>query len=742
MENTKESPQYEHSNVWKDLEFDGKHLFISDGKTIYHHLRIRLSTELKGGKEYFIRIKTKFNTNAKKVRFFLENNEKSCQDLCTVSNSRQDDYYTVSLRITVKTDYQWLSVTSSDFIGENYIYFQDIIAEPITIRNYNNNVFLLNLGIYAENSKGFGSVFEFINDIGIKRISLYSNYNDYSYLFFNTITPMIWEAGLTIDRYMSDIPMEFPYVLGNSIKLQSPHEIIAENYDKTIPILVCGNINNFEKAELEKLTDKIYDINDVLCYAIVKNCIISPAYNYFRNNNIDAKIYHMNIVSISDIKDPSDIEKTIAANPEKAPLDIIYKDYSGYTEKRKETQGPFWSGCGKQCKYIDYKTEYCISINGIRRTCNQPEKYENSIWFIGTSVSSATGFAIDEHTIESFLQNIINEKQNGKYIVHNIIMPCGWHYSNYDERIKELPIKSGDIVIISDDYHGIFKNDVYLTPQLTHMTAMLDLREYFQRPHDRGEIFIDTRHMNPEGFKMYAEGIYNELFEKGLINLPGVMSRNDNEIQEEIPDELAEYIKSISEFRKIGKNGCIVMNCNPFTLGHRYLIEYASGQVDNLFIFVVEEDKSKFSFTDRFRLVKEGTAHIPNVTVIPSGKFIVSSMTFKAYFEKGEKQDIVVDTTADLQIFGKYIAPALDISVRFAGEEPLDNITSQYNANMKLLLPTYGIDFVEIPRKEQGSQVISASRVRKLLELKDFDSIAKLVPPTTLNYLKTTFKDT
>lgn len=107
-----------------------------------------------------------------------------------------------------------------------------------------------------------------------------------------------------------------------------------------------------------------------------------------------------------------------------------------------------------------------------------------------------------------------------------------------------------------------------------------------------------------------------------------------------------------------------------------------------------------------------------------------------------EKQDIVVDTTADLQIFGKYIAPALDITVRFAGEEPIDNVTSQYNANMKLLLPKYGIEFVEIPRKQEGSQVISASRVRKYLEVKDFDSIAKIVPPTTLSFLEMNYKDT
>ena len=63
------------------------------------------------------------------------------------------------------------------------------------------------------------------------------------------------------------------------------------------------------------------------------------------------------------------------------------------------------------------------------------------------------------------------------------------------------------------------------------------------------------------------------------------------------------------------------MNCNPFTLGHRYLIEQASEKVDHLYVFVVEEDKSFFPFSDRIGLVKKGTADLKNITVKPSGKY-------------------------------------------------------------------------------------------------------------------------
>lgn len=179
------------------------------------------------------------------------------------------------------------------------------------------------------------------------------------------------------------------------------------------------------------------------------------------------------------------------------------------------------------------------------------------------------------------------------------------------------------------------------------------------------------------------------------------------------------------------------MNCNPFTWGHRHLIAYAAERCLQLFVFVVEEDKSQFPFADRIRLVREGAADLANVLVLPSGKFIISQLTFPAYADKGELQGETVDPTMDVAIFAKHIAPSLGINVRFAGEEPLDHITRQYNATMRRILPQYGIEFEVIPRKESGDgRVISASRVRKLLETQEFDEIARLVPAVTLRYLR------
>ena len=125
--------------------------------------------------------------------------------------------------------------------------------------------------------------------------------------------------------------------------------------------------------------------------------------------------------------------------------------------------------------------------------------------------------------------------------------------------------------------------------------------------------------------------------------------------------------------------------------------------------------------------------------VIPSGRFIISSLTFSEYFNKSELQEREIDTSNDILIFAKEIAPCLHITKRFVGEEPLDKVTKQYNESMKKILPEYGIEYIEIPRIKSDEEVISASRVRKLLEQRDLLSIKKLVPESTFKFLREQF---
>lgn len=177
--------------------------------------------------------------------------------------------------------------------------------------------------------------------------------------------------------------------------------------------------------------------------------------------------------------------------------------------------------------------------------------------------------------------------------------------------------------------------------------------------------------------------------------------------------------------------GVVVMNCNPFTLGHRYLIEQAAKQVERLFVMVVREDCSLFAYAERKAMVEQGVAHLENVTVIDGSEYAISQATFPTYFLK--RLDDAADTQMllDLDLFRRHIAPALGTTVRFVGTEPIDQLTRRYNQLMHEVLA----DVRETARLEKKGNAVSASRVRKAMEQGDMSTIRQLVPPTTLPYI-------
>ena len=179
------------------------------------------------------------------------------------------------------------------------------------------------------------------------------------------------------------------------------------------------------------------------------------------------------------------------------------------------------------------------------------------------------------------------------------------------------------------------------------------------------------------------------------------------------------------------RGGVVVMNCNPFTLGHRYLIEQAAKQVERLYAMVVREDCSLFAYTERKAMVEQGVADIENVSVIDGSDYAISRATFPTYFLK--RLDDAADTQMllDLDLFRRHIAPALGATVRFVGTEPTDQLTQRYNQLMHEALK----DVREIDRLEKDGNAVSASRVRKAMEEGDMNTIRQLVPPTTLPYI-------
>jgi [citrate (pro-3S)-lyase] ligase len=263
-------------------------------------------------------------------------------------------------------------------------------------------------------------------------------------------------------------------------------------------------------------------------------------------------------------------------------------------------------------------------------------------------------------------------------------------------------------------------------------------------------MFTNMNHFSKKAANMFTDEIIDllensDFFDDNYVNTitPDVKKAEFNYLNDLIGKTLVginEYAAELAVLKKPGKTGAIVMNCNPCTNGHMHLIRTAAAQVDNLFIFVVEEDRSDFPFEERIALVRENCNDLTNVTVLPSGKFIISTLTFPEYFMKAELlPDEKPSVTLDVTAFAVKIAPALGITERFVGEEPFDPVTREYNRAMASILPFYGVEFTEIPRTESGGTAISASRVRKLLKEGDFEAIKPLVPEATYNYLYKNF---
>lgn len=224
---------------------------------------------------------------------------------------------------------------------------------------------------------------------------------------------------------------------------------------------------------------------------------------------------------------------------------------------------------------------------------------------------------------------------------------------------------------------------------------------------------------------------------------------------------LPEYRKYLASLARPGRNGAIVMNANPFTKGHRYLVEQAASLVDNLYVIVVREDRSRFPYAERKAMIEAGCAGLDNVVVCEGSDYAISAATFPTYFLK--KLDDATDTqiALDLDLFVNHIAKPLGVTVRFAGSEPEDALTRRYNELMAEILPGTSvavvrqdhqpdpelvegsavrqarrpIDFVEIPRLEQNGKPLSATSLRRALDKGNLKEAMEYIPESSIPYL-------
>ena len=195
-----------------------------------------------------------------------------------------------------------------------------------------------------------------------------------------------------------------------------------------------------------------------------------------------------------------------------------------------------------------------------------------------------------------------------------------------------------------------------------------------------------------------------------------------------------DYLDRLAKEREEEKrSAALVMNANPFTLGHQYLVEKAAAENDILHLFIVSEDASLVPFSVRKKLVMEGTAHLKNIRYHDSGPYIISSATFPSYFQKDQEAVIKSHALLDLTVFTR-IAQAMNITRRYVGEEPNSLVTGIYNEIMQKKLPENGIECIIVPRLQSEGKVISASTVRQAIKDGNWEALKELVPKTTLDY--------
>lgn len=486
---------------------------------------------------------------------------------------------------------------------------------------------------------------------------------------------------------------------------------------------------------------------------------VKDAFLLLNKKRIPAFFYHRTAKQKGFVYSPSAVNRM--ENDLNFPK--MYENIDGYFSDFQELLGDnitkeYVEEIGKISQIIHKGNQYCHEdiigkyvnvVEGKRVTCCQPMQYRHTLHIYGRC--GAFGYAVeDKDTLPSQIQMFLNNNGfadvrvvnhglwggSDENIIHNFLMDV-------------VGMKEGDIVLFYQhrpelsvlqqwEKRGVWYKDI------TH--------DWHQYPQSSWCFYNHPGHMNDVGYKNAAEIIFKDLllhnFECRFVDGDIMMKYKAENLnsylkayacKSDLDNELNRFVGEITVQYPIEDGqqcGAIVMNCNPFTLGHRYLIERASIEVDRLYVFVVEEDKSFFRFNDRFEMVKNGTSDLRNVCVVPSGNFIISAFTFPEYFMKDYVKEKEFDMSSDVEIFANKIAPALHITKRFVGEEPFDVVTGRYNETMKNILPQYGIEFIEIPRFSASGTVINATMVRQLLAEKNFDEISKFVPDSTLQILK------
>lgn len=454
--------------------------------------------------------------------------------------------------------------------------------------------------------------------------------------------------------------------------------------------------------------------------------------------NSGGRAFCIAIPEFKDLNDTSDSEKRRNQKKLNITNGMLDLDEENITNELQKLYGHQWRELRKNC--ADNSNQHWLKVvTDVAYYLRNRKTYSVGrarCYLIGPCIVEGKNVEA-KSSFPQLLSEYIDSLFPDQYSVVAIAVPF-YVVQNYINIVKSLSIHKNDIIICIDE---VCTENEGLCNKFWGFETDLDLKRTFSARREAAWFADKPIHTTALGNQIIAETVSKYISDSIVwAKEEEIIQRGKGALLDNESDQLDEYLNDIDKFEKSGTVGAIVMNCNPMTLGHEYLIDYARKRVEYLYIFVVEENRSFIPFQDRFTMVCNYVKKWTNVKVNPSGRLIISRLTLPMYFEKEDKKNVVIDAWRDIDIFAQYIVPKLNISYRFVGEEPRDFITWQYNREMERTLAEAGCQLIEIPRKAKEGSVISATDVRMYLNSQQWEEVRKFVSEETFHYLHSKYQ--
>ena len=486
---------------------------------------------------------------------------------------------------------------------------------------------------------------------------------------------------------------------------------------------------------------------------IIIPILISELSSYFKNRGV--RVIAFDCILHSELKNQYPRKYSVGKSIEEVMLDefllekFCHNDpeelryLSAHKNDLNRISKVFYNGIHNEL--IDYASDGFNIHNGKRCTLGKPSHAQNVIHMFGPCI--VEGLCVtDDKTIASILQRNISNMGWESLEVENYGLAYGKDILNDLMYMASTNVKTGDVILW---LNGFSKEEEKLL--LENNIPIVDCK-YLANTSDEFWYLDNPFHCNYWMNKRYSEIIFNSIIETNSIidgNEPSSKRLSSNYISDnDVPlrinrdsilnsDELRRYVNWLDSQRfnkHADRIGCVVINANPYTLGHRHLIQTALKEVELLYVIIVEENTGGFLFNERYEMVYSEWSNFPNVKVISGGNVLTSSLGFPEYFNRSRHlQD--ANPLLNHKIFSQFVAPALGINVRFFGEEDSDAVTRSLNESAISYLPTNGIEVNIIERKKFNGSPISAKIVRCLFSENKFRELIPLVPFSTYKVL-------